>query len=280
MVATAWVVGAEFDAQLYSPLGLLWTVLLVHAWSPGPLAAEWNGPSWSLSAEWFAYLIFPAFAWLGLWLRHRPLPLLALTGAGFVGLDLVCQALFGDVLVHAETRMGALRIIPEFFYGMALYRLGERYTPAARLTGGLAIAAAVLVLLLMHVQADDRIVVTATGPLVLALAWLSKTRADSALAQPWMLAAGEASYALYLVHMPILIGWKGVHAALTDRPSSYVFAWWEIPPLLTLTLVTAFGLHYLLERPARRWIRRQSDRVWAPLPVTVKLGSQTPDAET
>ena len=27
-------------------------------------AAAWNHPSWSISAEWFAYLSFPAFAWL------------------------------------------------------------------------------------------------------------------------------------------------------------------------------------------------------------------------
>src|SRR5215468_3623213 len=40
---------------------LLWQLTLLHAWgvtaSPG-----WNAPSWSISAEWFAYLLFPLLA--------------------------------------------------------------------------------------------------------------------------------------------------------------------------------------------------------------------------
>lgn len=51
------------------------------------MKAEWNGPSWSLSAEWFAYLTFPAFAWAGLKLRRRPILLLALTALIFLALD-------------------------------------------------------------------------------------------------------------------------------------------------------------------------------------------------
>ncbi len=131
----------------------------------------------------------------------------------------------------------------------------------------------------MHHTADDRIVVAAAGPLMLSLALLSKAGADRALARPMMLAGGEASYALYLVHMPILIGWKGVKSALTDRSSAYVLAWWEIACLLTLTLAAAFAVHYLFEGPARTWIRRRADRLW-PAPgsrAVMAPGSQPPD---
>lgn len=279
MVGTATLIGAEFDRRLYNPLGLLTTVLLVHAWLPETIVAEWNGPSWSLSAEWFAYLAFPAFAWLGLILARRPWVLLALAGLVFLVLDLVYQAAFGDVVVHAELNMGVLRIIPEFLYGVGLYRLGQR----ARITRRGAISAAwlsaITLLLLMHFKADDRIVVAAAGPLILSLALLSKAGADRALARPSMLAGGEASYALYLVHMPILIGWKGVNSALTQRPSAYVLAWWEIACLLSLTLVAAFAVHYLFEGPARTWIRRRADRLW-PAPgarAVMAPGSQPPD---
>ena len=279
MVGTATLFGAEFDQRLYNPLGLLTTLLLVHAWLPEIVVAEWNGPSWSLSAEWFAYLSFPAFAWVGLFLARRPWLLLALSGSVFLLIDLFYQAMFGDVVVHAEMDMGVLRIIPEFLYGIGLYRLGERVWLTRRWAIGASWLSAITLLLLMHFKADDRLVVAAAGPLILSLGLLSKASADRALAQPWMLAGGEASYALYLVHMPILIGWKGVNSVLTQRPSAYVLAWWEIGCLLTLTLVAAFAVHYLFEGPARTWIRRRADRLW-PAPgsrLAMAPGSQPPD---
>ncbi|ODT84223.1 acyltransferase [Phenylobacterium sp. SCN 70-31] len=279
MVGAATLMGAEYDHRLYNPLGLLTTLLLVHAWLPETVVAEWNGPSWSLSAEWFAYLAFPAFAWVGLVLARRPWVLLALSGLVFLVLDLTYQAVFGDVVVHAELNMGVLRIIPEFLYGIGLYRLGQRLRPTRRSAIGASWLSAITLLALMHLKADDRIVVAAAGPLILSLGLLSKASADRALAQPWMLASGEASYALYLVHMPILIGWKGVNSALTQRPSAYVLAWWEIACLLALTLFAAFAVHYLFEGPARTWIRRRADRLW-PAPgsrAAMAPGSQPPD---
>src|SRR5690606_14619516 len=98
MVLGASLLGADFDRNFYNPLGLAMTVLLVQAWLPEVVTAEWNGPSWSLSAEWFAYLAFPAFAWIGLKLSRKPLLLLALTGGVFIGLDLFYQAVFGKIV--------------------------------------------------------------------------------------------------------------------------------------------------------------------------------------
>lgn len=278
MVAGATLVGAEFDSKLYDPAALLPTALLVHAWFPTESTALWNGPSWSLSAEWFAYLSFPIFAWLGLTWRQRPWALIALSVLLFVGLDFLYQRLFADVLVHAQHRMGILRIIPEFLLGIGLYRLGERLSAgrAVAITG--AVASTLLVLGLLHFDADDRLVVAGAGLLVLALAMLSKAGTDAGLAKPWMLAGGEASYALYLIHLPVLIAWKGLISVLTDRPSSYLLAPWEIGSLLVLTIGAAFALHYIVEAPARRWIRRLAEARWPEkTPVVMKPGSQPPD---
>ncbi|HEY9233885.1 MAG TPA: acyltransferase [Phenylobacterium sp.] len=279
MVATASLVGAQFDRNLYNPAGLVTTLLLVHAWLPEVVKAEWNGPSWSLSAEWFAYLSFPAFAWAGLRLRRRPILLLALTALLFLALDQIYQALFGRILVHAEANMGILRIIPEFLYGVALYRLGERLLLARPVAILLAWAAAILLVGLMHLKADDRWVVAAAGPLMLALALLSKVRAEGCLKARWPRLGGEASYALYLVHMPILIAWKGVWSAVQGRDSHYVLAWWEVACLLAISLAAAVALHLWVEGPARAWIRGRADRLWPPPEARAQMrpGSQPPD---
>lgn len=279
MVGVASALGADFDTNFYNPVGFVLTLFLVHAWGPEWVKAEWNGPSWSLSAEWFAYLAFPAYAKLGFVLRDRPWLLLALAAGLFFALDRLYFGFYADTVVHAEARFGILRIIPEFLYGVALYRIGERLRVSRALAVGSAIVTTVVLLALMHVSADDRLVVVAAGPMLLALALLSKAGADAPLARPWMLAAGEASFSLYLVHMPLLIGWKGVHSALTGRPSSYVFDWWEVGALLILTVAVAFLLHFLVEAPARGWIRNHFARGRRESVASVKMpaGSQPPD---
>jgi peptidoglycan/LPS O-acetylase OafA/YrhL len=279
MVTGASLLGAEFDRELYNPLGLLLTLLLVHAWLPDLVTAEWNGPSWSLSAEWFAYLAFPVFAWIDLKLARRPFALLILAGALFLALDQLYLALFGDTVVHAELNVGVLRILPEFLYGIALYRLGERVTLSPRLAIAAAWVAAIMLLALMHFEADDRLVVAAAGPLMLALALLSKAAAEGPMARPLMLLGGEASYALYLLHMPMLIAWKGVVSTLTGQDSKYVLDWWEVGVLLAISTAAAIALHLLVEGPARSWIRRRADRV-LPAPKSkarMAPGSQPPD---
>lgn len=279
MVFGASLLGAEFDRTFYNPLGLITTLLLVHAWFPEVIKAEWNGPSWSLSAEWFAYLAFPAFAWLGVKLQDRPGVLLAIAGAVFLALDFLYQAVFGKVVVHAEANMGILRIIPEFLYGIALYRLGERIVLRRRAAVTFAWIAGVALFALMHLKADDRVIVVMAGPLILSLALLSKAGSVGPLASRPLMLGGEASYALYLVHMPILIAWKGVASVLSGKGSDYVLAWWEVGALLPLSIAAAVALHILVEGPARTWIRHLADRAWPQVEAKANMppGTQPPD---
>lgn len=279
MVTGASALGAEFDRNLYNPLGLLLTLLLVHAWMPDLVTAEWNGPSWSLSAEWFAYLAFPLYAWVGLKLARRPWLIIGLAALAFVALDRLYLALFADTVVHAELNLGVLRILPEFLYGIGLYRLGERITLDRRVAIGAAWMAAAALLALMHGKADDRLVVAAAGPLILALALLSKAAAEGPMAGRTLLLGGEASYALYLVHMPLLIAWKGTASALAGSDSKYILSWWEVGVLLAISISVAIALHLFVEGPARAWIRRRSDRLWPTSNGKAQMapGSQPPD---
>lgn len=105
---TSWAVRHFYIGRAFRILPLHWTVMLAFAavapmmsciwWMPTPhspqrwlasfllvqswigMAESWNGPAWSLSAEWGAYLAFPVLA-LAVW-RIRSAPLagaLALT---------------------------------------------------------------------------------------------------------------------------------------------------------------------------------------------------------
>jgi peptidoglycan/LPS O-acetylase OafA/YrhL len=263
IVLAAVALGQPFDAESYDLEGFLAALFLVHAWTPSLAPNEWNGPSWSLSAEWAACLAFPVFAWAGLQARRNPWMVAGAAAALLIALDAVYRWRFGDLLTHAELNFGVLRIVPEFLLGIGLYRLGERLHWSRRISVVMAALSLCILIALMSVSADERLIVGAAGLVILCLAMLSRAQADRPFAHPWLLEAGEASYALYLLHLPLLILWKNGIALTAGLDSSYRLPVPEAAALLILTLCCAFALHSLVERPARRWAGR---RFLRPLP--------------
>ena len=255
LVLAAPILGVGLEPGRFNPTDFAGSLLLVQAWFPRETLALWNGPAWSLSAEWFAYLAFPAYAALALRLRNRPWVIISLAVIAFVALDAVYRAQFGPVLPRAEDSMGILRIVPEFLYGIGLYYLGQRWTPSARVSVMSALATTGALLSLMQLGVDDRIIVAAAGPFILSLALLAKARVRTFLSHPVAVFAGEASFALYLVHIPILMVWRNGAQALSGWPGDYRMGVGELAAMLVLTLAAAAAIHVFVERPGRRLLR-------------------------
>ena len=258
LVLAAPLLGVGLEQGRFNPADFVGTLLLVQAWFPRETLALWNGPAWSLSAEWFAYLAFPAYAALALRLRTRPWVIISLSAIAFVVLDAIYRAQFGRVLPRAEDSMGVLRIVPEFLYGIGLYYLGQRWTPSPRVSAVSALATTAALLSLMQFGADDRIIVAAAGPFILSLALLAKAGVRTFLSHPVALFAGEASFALYLVHIPILMVWRNAAQALTGWPGDYRMGVGELTAMLVLTLAAAAAIHVFVEQPGRRWLRERT----------------------
>ncbi|WP_066625614.1 acyltransferase family protein [Brevundimonas vesicularis] len=159
-----------FDAESYSMVGFLQAVLLIHAWFPATTPNEWNGPSWSLSAEWAAYLAFPVFAWIGLRRGRNPWAVIALAVGLFVGIDALYRARYDEILTHAELVLGVLRIVPEFLFGIGLYQLGSRLRPSPVVARWAAIGATTTLVLMMGFSADERLTVFVSDLFILTLA--------------------------------------------------------------------------------------------------------------
>lgn len=255
LVLASSLFGVRLEPGRFNPVDFAGTLLLVQAWFPRETQTFWNGPAWSLSAEWFAYLTFPVYAALVSILRARPWSIIALATILFVALDAIYRAQFDRVLPRAEDSLGILRIIPEFLYGMGLYYLGLRWTPSARVSVMGALASTGALLALMQIGADDRLIVAAAGPFILSLALLAKARVRTFLSHPVALFAGEASFALYLVHIPILMVWRNAAQAFWGWPGDYRMGVGELTAMLVLTLAAAAAIHVFVERPGRRLLR-------------------------
>jgi len=227
---------------------------LTQAWGLAPLGG-WNHPAWSISAEWFAYLCFPAFAaatWAG---RRRP-RLTALAAFGLaIGFEIGFQRVVGLRLTEATIFWGAARIAPPFAIGCGVYLLWSEHplrTPAAAVAAAGASLAAALISL--GLGAPDWAAVALFGGLIYGLASLSSAGSLLFSGAIWVY-LGEISFALYMIAVPWGLAFdKGVHRLFRLPGETLTPAIWCLQYLGVIP--AAIVLHHLVERPAREAMRR------------------------
>ncbi len=251
----ATVAGIAVDASLTDWRALPAHLSMTHAWGLAPLAA-FNHPSWSISAEWFAYLSFPAFAFVAWRMRQRPWIAVGATALGALAVYGGFERLAGFPLTEATFRWGALRIVPCFALGCALY-LVYRRAPVRR-AGGLALACGLGVVASASLALWDPITVLFAGGLILALGSMANERAGP-LASKGGVYLGEISYSIYMVCAPVLLVMTNLAARLTgaDDKRFHIIVWLAI---LAAIPATAMATYHLVERPARKVLRGMAAR--------------------
>lgn len=240
---------------------------LTQAWLPSAVIS-WNGPGWSLSAEAFFYVLFPLCAMplarLG---RASLLIAMALCYAALTvqSLASVLLPLRGTYWQFAVAYLPLFKL-PEFLMGVCLARLftlsrpttpagGPRSFMPGRLTAGALLA---IVVALCAGPLAPRLLAAANpfdalfALLIYSLAW-NQGRVAAFLSLPLMVLLGEASYALYILQVPLwdwmshLMGGNGNTAS--PHPAYFVI-------YLCLALSSAVLTFWLVEKPGRRALRR------------------------
>ena len=234
---------------------------LTQAWGLAP-SASFNHPSWSISAEWLAYLGFPVVATAAWALRHRPILAVALACLILTALYIVFYVIAGFPLTEATFQWGALRIVPCFLLGSALYlawRAGAVARPWIATTG--AAVAGLTVIIASSFARSDIVIVIALGLLILSSAGLGRDgegRETGILSSPLCVYLGEISFAVYMIYVPWKWVWlKGVNALLGTDHAPLPFFWWLAGLLALIPL--AMLAHHLVERPFRRILRNWGD---------------------
>ena len=263
MAVAATAAGWRIDPNLTSVAALPANLLLAQAWGLAPVAG-WNHPSWSISAEWFAYLLFPMFAAAALGLGRRPR--LAVLGA--VGLLWALYAGFPTVagfpLTQATIAGGALRIIPCFALGCALFLLWREPVAMGRTAVFGACFFGTVSLLGAQLGAPDAVIVTAFGGLIISLAQVS--RSGSRIGTSRILTyLGEISYSIYMICIPWQLLCVNASVKFLHLPSKQLpLGLWIIYVAALIPLAAAS--HHLIERPAREglklwWISRPTHKL-------------------
>jgi peptidoglycan/LPS O-acetylase OafA/YrhL len=254
VVILAGAVGVHVGDRVIAVSSLPAQLTLTQAWGLG-LAGGWNHPSWSISAEWFAYLTFPGFAFLIWPLRRRPWVAALLAASLVIGLNVGFRALAGFPLTHATIAWGALRIVPCFALGCAVWLLWRVETIRSAWLAKAGIAASIVAVVVCALAgAPDFIFICLFGVLILALGSLPGTGSKLLTAPVWVY-LGEVSFAVYMVCIPWQLVFEHGAKTLLHISGDTLPPWlWGF--LFVGVVPAAMVLHHLVERPAREAMRR------------------------
>jgi peptidoglycan/LPS O-acetylase OafA/YrhL len=236
-----------------TPLTFILNVLVVQGWGhPHAMSLSWNGPSWTISVELFAYMFFPFLAVI---VRRRYI----LTLCGIVTLLVFASE------VQFQYRFSLLHYSTMFVIGVLACEIFHRY--GSRINSfwpfdAAVVAAGAWLIWWAGYQGWFGTVPYASAVLIFGL-YREGPVARWLVGNPVAVFLGNISYALYLSHYIVYVliiaaitgglGWigAGVHLLGLDRP----FVELPLAGTVGLAIVVATALHYGFERPARRALR-------------------------
>lgn len=231
---------------------------LLHSWSSDPIVHySLNGPSWSLSDELFFYALFPLLVKVD----RRVLGWFFVLGMVAIAIGACAAATridgyspFVDWLFYVFP----LTRLFEFIAGILLYRAWQQGAGRTFASSGTEVVLVVLVLAVMIAVEwfamppafrYQLIFMPPMAALVLVFAY-GRGALSRLLRHPSLQLLGEASFALYLVHRPMVIfmeRWAGHGTAADIGLAAAMFL---------LSITASIVTYFLLDRPTGRWFHR------------------------
>jgi peptidoglycan/LPS O-acetylase OafA/YrhL len=258
------------DAAQLTAISYVRQILLVQLWFvPFFDDSSWDGPAWSISAEWLAYLLFGLLVLVILRMkqatRARSLILLAVAASSPPVVMLLASGQFYTPWSWLP------RIVTQFTAGAlacaAVRRL--RLTDRGRLVAGyvslLLLAAMVGVLYWFSAHPISGVTENDSGgvvdmlfvPLVITLA-IGVGSLPRLLSTRLMVYGGQISFSLYMVHELVHTAWGWAVEQFDLKPQDTPWKW-NVIGLLAIAIGLSILLYHLVEEPARHWMRRMVD---------------------
>jgi len=217
---------------------------------------------WTLVHEMYFYLVFAGI----LLAPVRFVPAFLLIWAGVI----VAAIAVGAEHLNAGAAISFSPLTFEFIGGCAIALLVQRGVSHAALSS-LIIGSMALIVLTFGFF--DQLYPTAMensgwraalfGPAygLILYGAVSLENSGRGIAPQWLVKTGDASYALYLVHIPVVLVIGKILS--TTGESGWVFSLFLLTACTAATLAATFCAHLYLERPSLRLARKLSERLFS-----------------
>lgn len=239
----------------------------MHLYTAAPL----NTPSWSLSTEWWMYMIFPFLvpyftntrvAW--------KIVMIVLIVAGYFGLKYGLgdgKGPFG-YSINFVADWGFIRCFLGFAIGMLVYDLYKAGAGYALFKSSISFAVSFVgVLVAMHFGWDDMLTL-AFFPFIILSAAYNGTQVKRMLDWRPLQRLGDWSFSIYMVHIPIAYFYTiwsirqdptlfADFMKLVTTPPDLALGWKLCIALVTLTLMVAALTYRYIEIPARNYLNKR-----------------------
>lgn len=221
----------------------------------------WNGPAWSISVEFWTYVIFMATV-----LAFRANLNRALLGMALLGL--AGLAVLSPIYLFATHDFGLLRAVYGFFLGAATYRLVQ--SGKVEISGSTGTEIAIVLGLASYMMATGVNLTSLIAPMVFSVVILifsqGKGLVTRALESRPIQALGLWSYSIYLVHALLFYGLSMVLVIVektgklpltsTGTGSERIFSFGSMPlnlaailALLAISIAVSAISYRFIERP-------------------------------
>jgi len=243
--------GLAMTESGYTVRDFVLNVFLVHTWVPN-FELNWNYPSWSISSEWFAYLMFPFMvAAIGKWItRGRAIG---------IGLVLLAASLLMMAPPFPIPFSQLLLVVPTFLTGLMIY---WSMPPASADRAGLRWLTEFAMLslpVLCFVMPAGVLFPALLLACVIAIASLAYEgeRCHRAWKSKPAVYLGDVSYSLYMTHtLAARIVYKVIPSERFEHS----------PAIVKLAVLAAYAVnvivfcvvcYYVVEKPNREFFRKK-----------------------
>ncbi len=228
-------------------------LLLVQAWGV-ERHGSFNNASWSVSAEFFVYLLFPIFALMASRISSAVNICFIITF--IIGMETIRLACGFQPWTSATYDYGNFRAVPTFFLGVVLAKLLPRLRPSFNPSWSWVYLLILAALTSMQVDLPDEITILIFATLIVVSACAEITKNGGIFVSPLLNVLGNASYSIYMTHGLTLIGL----AYFLKRTCGLgtVAAGLAGVAALAATLILSVGVYFFFEDPLRRYLSRSN----------------------